>query len=64
MTIGNLAKGLAILAKHTGENSYNVGAEHDVLLVGPEVAVSADDEKALTAMGWFVNDDGSWQAFV
>lgn len=63
MTIGSLAKGLTILAKYTGDDSYGVGAEHDVLY-GPEVEVSAEDRTTLEALGWFINEDGSWQAFV
>jgi hypothetical protein len=56
--LSELIDGLNILVKYFDDpDSYNVGAEHDVIYVYPtDRPVDKEDVKALIELGWFQED--------
>lgn len=66
MTIGNVIIGLQIFAKHRGDESHSVCAEHDELCVGIDLDPSELTERERTDLndaGWHWTGE-YWRAYV
>lgn len=68
MTLGNLVRGLQIIAKYAGDG-YCMAAEHDQVWAGTDASAKNDmtpeDVAELEAIDWNWDEDvGSWMAFV
>lgn len=64
MKLDAFIEGLLILRKYHTKDGYNVGADHDVVMVfNPDTEISAPDIARLEELGWGKEDEG-WRAFV
>lgn len=63
MNIGNIIRGMEIIRRHTGDDEYCVGAEHDILYCGGEnLPLTADERAEMDRIGWFISEN-SWACF-
>lgn len=64
-TRADVIRGLLILNKYDPHDNSGMAAEHDKLWgAGADVKVSADDRRALIAMGWDYDPGMGWYKFL